>query len=195
MARIADFELGESLGQGNHGRPEEIGFELIDRARRVTQHAVDAHAVRLVLVQVFWRLEVLPFLERLLVLPHDPGLHALELAYKIGDIAHQVPHDGKAPQRLHPHWPRQDGRHISGAGENRLAVDQHPATTADTHAAGPAVGERSVHIVLDVVQRIQDHPLGAARHLEALPGRLILNLRTVALDLEHHRFHHETGSP
>src|SRR5262245_26761652 len=41
-----------ALGEGDGGRSDELRVQAVDRAGRVAQHAVDAHAERLVLVQL-----------------------------------------------------------------------------------------------------------------------------------------------
>src|SRR5262249_50033556 len=60
------------LGQRDGGRPEELRVQAVDRAGGVAQHAVDAHAVLLVLVQLFRRLPVLALRQRLLLGSDDP---------------------------------------------------------------------------------------------------------------------------
>ena len=55
-----------------------------------------------------------------------------------------------------------------GAGELRLAVHHHAAAAAHGHAARPAVRERAVDLVLDVVQRVEDLPVRPARDLVGL---------------------------
>ena len=46
-------------------RPDELRIEAVDRTCRITEHAVDAHAELLVLVQLVGRLQVFAFRQRL----------------------------------------------------------------------------------------------------------------------------------
>jgi hypothetical protein len=65
------------------------------------------------------------------------------------------------------------------AGELRLAVDHHPAAAAHRHVAGPAIRERRVEVLLDVVQRVEHHPIVPEGHLVALKARLLVRLGVV----------------
>src|SRR6185503_12340203 len=53
----------------------------------------------------------------------------------------------------------------------------------DAHPTGPAVGQGSVQVVLDVVEPVQHRPLLAQWDLVGLEGRLGLLLRSVTRDL------------
>jgi len=71
-------------------------------------------------------------------------------------------------ERPDPHRARGEVHQEGLAGQARYAVDHHAATAADAHPARPAEGERAVELILDVVQRVEHHPVGAQRYLEAL---------------------------
>src|SRR5690606_27704803 len=62
------------------------------------------------------------------------------------------------------------------AGELGLAVHVHPAAPAHRHAARPAMRERGVDVVLDVVQRVEDLPVRPAGHLVALRLRRLIHV-------------------
>src|SRR5262249_62321222 len=66
-ARVARIEV-VALREGDRGRPDEVGVEPVDRACGVAQHAVDAHAELLELVELLRRLAVLAVGDRPLVL-------------------------------------------------------------------------------------------------------------------------------
>ena len=70
------------------------------------------------------------------------------------------------------------------AAELRLAVDLEPATAADEHVARPAIAERAVDLVLDVVERVENDPLFLARHGVGLEERLLVLLRAIAEDFD-----------
>src|SRR6267143_1101963 len=67
----------------------------------------------------------------------------------------------------------------AAAPESRISVCGHSAAPADAHPAGPAVRQRAVELVLDVVQAVQDRPLLMQRDLVLLRRRLQLALRPV----------------
>src|SRR5262245_15777843 len=60
-----------ALGKSDSGWSNELRVQPIDRTCRVTQHAVDAHAVLLVLVQLLRRLEIFAFRDGLFLVPYD----------------------------------------------------------------------------------------------------------------------------
>src|SRR5262245_11334718 len=55
LCPVARVEI-VALGQGDRRWSQELGLQPIDRAGRVTQHAVDAHAVLLILGELLRRL-------------------------------------------------------------------------------------------------------------------------------------------
>src|SRR5260370_6219371 len=81
VARIEIVALGESDG----GRTGEQRIEAVDGASGVAEHAVDAHTVLLVGVELLGRLQVLTFGERLFFFAEEPGRHAPELAHGSGN--------------------------------------------------------------------------------------------------------------
>src|SRR5207245_9540319 len=74
-----------------------------------------------------------------------------------------------------------------GAGELRLTVDHHSTAPADSHPARPAIRERPVYVVLDVVQRIQHHHVRAAWNLVALEARFLFVIWQIAEYLQRNR--------
>src|SRR5260370_725462 len=133
---------------------EELRFQPIHRARGVAQHAVNAHAELLVVGQLLGSLEIFPFGNRLWRLGNQPGLELLQLVHEVVEVDHQVANDRKVGQRFDA-----DGGGIvlekGGAGQLGLAVDHHAAAAAHAHAARPAIAERAVEVVLDVVESIE----------------------------------------
>src|SRR6266487_1152150 len=74
---VAPIEV-VALREGNGGRTDELRIQAVDGAGGIAQHAVDAHAVLLVLLQFPRRLPVRSAGQRLLVVlfADDPGFHA-----------------------------------------------------------------------------------------------------------------------
>lgn len=65
----------------------------------------------------------------------------------------------------------------------RLAVDVHGAAAADALAAAAPEGERGIHLVLDLHQRVEDHrPTGLQVDGVLLQEGLRLLVRVVAVD-------------
>src|SRR5262249_40843672 len=137
LGAVARVEI-VALSQGNGRRPQEPRLQPVDRTGGITEHAIDAHAVLLVLCQLFRRLQVFPRVYRFLFLWDEPGFDFLELVQEIVEVDYQVAKDRKIGQRLNT-----DGIGIvilekGGAGKFRIAIDHHSATAAYTHAARPA---------------------------------------------------------
>ena len=91
---------------------------------------------------------------------------------------------GKVAERLHADRSRRVVGQEGGARQLRLAVDRHAAAAADAHAARPAVGQRAVDAVLDVVQAVEHDPVLRARDLVLVERELGLLLRTIPRDLQ-----------
>ena len=79
----------------------EVRIQTKLRAGRIAQHAVDAGAVLLKLLQLRWRLEVLTLGQAALFLGDDVGLDALQLLHKGLYAHHQVALYGQVRQRFH----------------------------------------------------------------------------------------------
>src|SRR5678816_3674385 len=182
-----------ALRQRDRRRSDERRLQAIDRTRRVAQHAVDAHAELLELVELVGRLQILALRYRLLMVTDDPRLHPNELPHEVADLHDEIADDGEIPERL-------DADGATGilgqerlAGELRLAVHGHPAAAAHAHAARPAKRQRPVQSILDVVQPIEHDPVLGTRHLVLLQRLDAFFLRAVAryLDGDHvrHRFY------
>ena len=131
-------------------------------------------------VDLFLCLEVLALGERLLVLADDPRLDRAQLVHEVAHIDNQVPDDREVGERLHDNLARVEAVQERLAGERGRAVDVHPAAAANAHAAGPAERERAVDVVLDVVERVEDHHVLAIGDRVRLSARLRLLLGTVA---------------
>src|SRR5437870_785305 len=86
VARI----LVVALSQGNGGRTDEVRIEAVNRAGGVAEHAVDAHAELLVLVQLLRRLSVFTLRERFLLLANEPRLDRGQLAHEVADLNNEV---------------------------------------------------------------------------------------------------------
>src|SRR3989475_12390271 len=159
-------------------------IKTVDGASGVAEHAVDAHAVLLVDVELLGRLQVLAFGERLFFVADEPGLHALELTHEISHGNDQIADHGKIAQRLDAYGSGSVVGQKSGPSKVRLAVYEHAAASADAHAARPAIGERAVLFILDIVKRVEDHPILAERDLEGFEIRGRVLLRRVTRDFE-----------
>src|SRR5262249_3843619 len=147
-----------TLRERDGGRTDEFRVEAVDRARRIAEHAVDAHAVLLVVLELLRGLPILTLGDRLLHLPYDPWLDAHQFPHEVPDVDDEVADDRKVAKRLDPD---RSGRVVAeerGACELGLAVDGHPAAAADAHPARPPVRQRAIEAVLDVVQTVEDHP-------------------------------------
>ena len=179
-----------ALGQRDRRGADKVGVDSVDRASGIAQHAVDAHGVLLVFGQLLWRLEVLPFFQGLLRVPDDPWFYGAQLFHGVSDVSHQVTDHRKSGERLDPNGSGKEALQVRRAREDRAAIHHHATTAADTHAARPPVGQSPVQLVLDVVEPVENHPLGVDRNLEALPGGLHLFLGAVAQDLHRHGFGH-----
>src|SRR4029450_4291510 len=132
-----------TLRERDRGRPDERRLEPIDRARGVTQHAVDAHAELLVLVQLVRRLAVLAFRQWLLLIADDPWLHQDELPHEVADLDDEVTNDREVSERFDLHRPAAVLGQERLARELRLAVDGHAAAAAHAHATRTAQQERT----------------------------------------------------
>ena len=70
------------------------------------------------------------------------------------------------------------------AGEPVAAVDTHRVRSADTVRARAAVGQRSVGVPFDLVERVE-HPIGSlGLDLIFLEDRLVVDFRVITLDAE-----------
>src|SRR5262249_56106679 len=118
----------------------------------VEQQAVDGHAVWLVFVPLLRRLPVFALRQRLLLLADEPGLDRGQLAHEVTDLDDEVANDRKVAERLHANRAWRVVGQERGAGELGLAIDGHAAAATDAHPAGPALRQRAVHVILDVVE-------------------------------------------
>ncbi len=158
------------LRQGNGRGSAEQRVQSVNGTGRITQHAIDAHAELLVRIQLLWSLEVF-FFQRLFYFPDDPGFRLRELHQEIRGVDHQIPEDREVFQRLHAYGARRVVGKERRAGQLGNAVHRHSAAPADPHAAGPTKRQRSVQMVLDVIQRIEHHPLLSERDLIRIHSR------------------------
>ena len=101
---------------------------------------------------------------------------------------------GKVLHRLHAHGARRVVREERGAGQLGNSVHHHSATSADSHAAGPAEGQRSVQLILDVIQRIENDPIFSQRDFVGLNSRLLIMRRMIPGNFERDPVRH-TRSP
>jgi hypothetical protein len=141
-------------------------------------------AERLETIELRGRLAVRSLLHRARHARLDPRLHARELLHEIADVHDQVALDRKVLERLDPERTGREVAQEATAGKLRLARHHHPAAAADRHAAGPAVGERAVHVILDVLQALQHGHVVRVRNLVGLEARLDVVRGVVAHDLQ-----------
>ena len=102
---------------------------------------------------------------------------------------------GKVAERLHADRPGRVVRQERGARQLRLAVDRHAAAAADAHAARPAVRQRAVEAVLDVIQAVEHDPVLRARDLVLVERDLRLLFRTIPRDLQRDVVRHAVRPP
>src|SRR2546422_7956344 len=118
-----------------------------------------------------------------------------QLPHEITDLDDELADHGEAAQRLDADGAGTVIGEERGAGQPRLAVDGHSAAPADAHPAGPAVRQRAVELILDVVQAVQDRPLLVQRDLVLLRRRLQLTLRPVTRHLQDDVVRHDCYLP
>src|SRR5262249_24981467 len=117
------------------------------------------------------------------------------LGHEVGDLDDEVADHGKVAQRLHAYRARLVPGQERRAGELRLAVDGHAATPADAHPAGPAIGQRAVEPVLDVVEAVEDRPVLTQRDVVPLGCRFAVRLRPVPGNLKRDGLRHPHHLP
>jgi len=166
VPRVIVVSERERQGRG----ADELPILLIDRASGVAESAVNAQARLQVLGLLLRGLKVLTLLLRLLLPANKPRGDPLQLRHKVSDIDDEIPDDGKTLQRLDDNYIRLNVPRVCLTGQPRRAVDHGPAAAAHTHPAGPSEGQRRIHLVLEMVQIVQDDsaPLeGEAKFLVA----------------------------
>src|SRR5262249_36659120 len=155
-----------ALSQGDDRWAEKALLEADDGAGGVAEHAVDAHAVLLEFVQFGWSLQQLSLRFRDHVLVADqPRLDLRQLSDESTDLDDEVADHREVAQRLNADRAGAVIGKEGAAGQPWLTIDCHSAAPADAHAAGPAVRQRPVDLILNVVQAIQDSPFRAQRDL------------------------------
>src|SRR3990170_203505 len=170
-------------GEGGGRRADEMRVRADDRAGCVAQHAVDAHALLLVGLDVLRILDVL-LREIAPVLAHDVRLDGSELVQEIIEVHDEVLDDREVREGIDRHDAPMDVPDVRAARELRLSVHVRPAGAADPHAAGPAEGQGWIHRVLDVVQAVEDDHVVPVRDAVALVGGLRVLLGPVAFHAE-----------
>ena len=161
-------------------RADEIVFEAIDRARRVAEHAIDALAKLLVILELIGRLEVFALGNGLFLFSNDPRLDRFEFVHEVGHVDDEIADDGEVDQRFHADFVGIIVAQHRRAGELGFAVDHHAATPAHAHPTRPSKRKRAVDVVFDVVERVEDDPVIAELDLVRLLGRRVLFFRTIA---------------
>src|SRR5204862_5385097 len=91
---------GCTAALGRWPRAEEVLLEADDGAGGVAEHAVDAHAVLLVLVQVGRCLQQLTLPGPGVIVADQPRLDLRQLPHEITDLDDKVADHGEAAQRL-----------------------------------------------------------------------------------------------
>src|SRR4029453_3960639 len=112
-------------------------LQPIDRTRRVAQHAVDAHAELLELVELVGGLQILALRHGFFVIADDPRLDLDELPHKGADLDDEIPDDGEVPERLDADRPTGVLGQERLAGELRLALHGPPPASAHPPATPP----------------------------------------------------------
>jgi hypothetical protein len=163
-----------AVAERDGGGADELGLVGDHRAGGVAEHAVDAHAEVPELFELLGRLAVRALLDGPLLGGQDPGLHALELVHEALEIDDEIANDGEVREGRHLDAIAVVGQRIL-AGEARGAVHHHAAAPTHGHAARPAVRERAVDLVLDVVEGVQHLPVRLDRNfVGVLPRRVVL---------------------
>src|SRR5262249_39110406 len=85
-------------GPGDGRRAEEAFLEADYRACGIAEHAVDAHAVLLVLVQVGWCLQQLAFWGRRVLVADQPRLDLRQLPHEVTDLDDEIADHGEVAQ-------------------------------------------------------------------------------------------------
>ena len=137
IAFISGIEV-VAVAQGNCGRTDEIVFEAINRAGRVTEHAVDALAELLVIFELIRRLEIFSFGYGFFFFSNNPGFDRFEFVHKVGHVGDEIAHNGEVDQGFHAHFVGIIVAQHRGTGEFGFAIDHHAATAAHAHSARPA---------------------------------------------------------
>src|SRR3990170_2418181 len=181
VAGVPDVPVREGGGRG----PDEVLAPSEHGARRIAQHAVDAHALLPVGLDLLGRLQILAFGQGLRLLPHDVRLDALELPEEVVVLHDEVLDHGKVGHRVDRDQAAIHVLHERPAREDRPSVHVRAAGSADPHPAGPAERERGVEVVLDVVQAVEDDGIVPERDFVVLVARPSLGLGPVAEHPEH----------
>src|SRR6185369_7686386 len=147
-----------TLPQSDRRWTEEIRVQCVHGACGVAQHAVDAHTELLEFIQFGWGLQVFAILDGQLVLTDDPRLDARQFGHEVADVDDEIADHREVSHRLHPYRTGQVIGEERRAPQFRVAVDRHTAAAAYAHPARPSEGQRSVKVILYVVQTIQDRP-------------------------------------
>src|SRR2546428_3006100 len=169
------------IPESGRRRSDELLVRGEDRTRRITEHAVDAGTELVILLKLLGLLRVLSLLECSLPLPDYPRLNPPELLHEVADVNDEVLLNWKVVKRLDNDllprlwdWSR--------ACQPRGAVNQRPATPADSPPTRPSEGERPVKPVTRVVECIQDEHLRMVLYFVLLVEALGCLSREVPLD-------------
>ena len=177
-----------AIGLKQYGRPQKtLVIPPVGRASRGAAETQDTGggAVTVLAVEEFGILRALQALARgRRRVRLEPWLYRLILRNDMGLIGHQI--------LDHVHM--RQGRDLDfalhlvnrlQAGQRILAVDIHGAGAANSLPAGSAEGQRAVHPVLDMDQRIQHHrPAFVQIDFETVPARIVIIIRRPAINTQ-----------
>ena len=154
-----------TVRQGQRRRPQKLRVQTKLRARRIAQATVDAIGKLPIARQLFRRLCVglrLAGIEGLhRVLFDQVGLHRRQVLQEQRHVHDQVPLHGEVRQRFDTNLVRVVAQEGFTAQPGN-AVDHDAAGATNRHSARPAVAQRAVLLLLDMVQRVEKR--GALLH-------------------------------
>ena len=84
-----------ALRQRYCGWPGEQVVKAIYRASGVTQQTIDTHTELLVVLELFWSLQILSLRYRFLILPDDPWFNLFQLDHEVGHFDDEISNDGE----------------------------------------------------------------------------------------------------
>lgn len=178
-AFISGIEI-VAMAERDCSRADEVVFKAVHRARRIAEHAVDALAKLLVILELIRRLAVFALGHGLFLFSNEPRLDRFEFVHEVGHVDDEIADDGEVDQGIHANFVGIIVAQHRRASELGFAIDHHAATPAHAHSARPSKRKRAVDVVFDVVERVENDPVVPKFNLVRLLGRRVLFLRTIA---------------
>src|SRR5579859_5241173 len=184
-ALVAAIE-DETVRVDDGGRANPVGIAPDRRTGAGTRSAQDAFRPLVVAGALFRTLQALRAWLR--IVGNQIGLDGFVLVKKRFHIDHQVSNDWIAQHRLNRH-PVADIAYQHFAGQAIAPVDTHGIRPADAVRARTTIGERPVHVPLDIIQSIQQAVDGVHLDPKLIPIRLTTLVGIEAFDA--HQYIHE----